>query len=276
MDYKHRFAFSTHDTATVRAMKRLGIEYTDRYDIGVVEIMESDPRWLGMKRYLDMNDMSTMITTVFTKAEIAKAEWFTIRSKWRWDYPQPDSDDFGYIKGITYSGRCPECGANAIQVGKFRVRKSPKWNTKAFLMLNWVEDVLFLSEKAKTILEASDLKGFGFSEVLNTRGKAVVPDIYQLCVDNCLPEGMLINEKYIRLKYQCPVCGTKKYVLTGRGVAYKKGALDGVKSDIIAGGDILGDGHLACRKLIISRKFYETIKANKLGNQLELHPVIFE
>ena len=278
MDYKHRFAFSTLDKSTAFALGSLGLAYKidSGCDIGVIEILESDDRWPQLRDFLKNIGETTQVTPIFTKAEIAQAEWFTIRSKWRWEYPQPDTGNFGYANGITYAHGCPECGANAVQVGNFRVRKSPKWNAKAFLMLNWVDDVLFVSENTKNILKVSGLGGFKFAEVLNTRGRTAVPNIYQLSVENCLPEGMVINANYISEEHKCPLCGTKKYIMTGRGCAYEMDAFNEVCEDIVMSSEVFGAGNLACRKLIISKKFYETIVSNGLGSQLDMQPVIFK
>lgn len=278
MDYKRRFTFNIYDGVTANALERMGIKYKQAKDcaICVVEIMESDEKWPLFKKFLDCRGEPTQTTVVYTKSEIEHAEWFAIRTAWRWEYPQPDSDNFGYKKGITYVGECLECAANAVQVGNFRVRRSPKWHAKAFLMINWVDDVLFTSETAKNMLENSKLKGFHFQNVLNTKGTVVVDDIYQLCVETMLPPGLVITNDTIREVNTCTKCGSTKYLASGRGIIYKKDAFANVETDIVMSDELFGAGdlHIAVRHIIISRQFYEVIIANKLDKQLILEPVM--
>lgn len=275
MDYKQRVSFNTNDVRIINALRDFGIEYKTQGDcgIGAVELLESDPRWAALKAFLGESNYPYSTTAVYSKDEIKSAEWFSIRSKWRWEYPQPDSGNFGYMKNITYAGVCPECGANAVQVGKFRVKRSPKWNLRAFLMLNWVHDVLFVSESAKNILETAGLKGFHFQPVLNTRGSAEIGDIYQLCVETELPTGRILNDETTKQKSECSVCGTVKYVSSGRGSFYKRETFDGMSADIAVSKEIFGFGHMAIREIVISRQFYETVITNKLDRQLEIAPI---
>lgn len=278
MDYKHRFTFNIYDGVTAYALNRLGIKYKQSKGcaICVVEMLESDEQWPIFKKFLDRTGRMTWTTAVYTKNEMESAEWLTIRSKWRWEYPQPDSGNSGYKNGITYTGECPECGAEAVQVGKFRVRRSPKWHEKAFLMINWVHDVLFASEAAKNILEASGLKGFHFQDVLNTKGTAAIDDIYQLCVETMLPPGLVITNDTMEEVNTCPECGITKYVPSGRGIIYKRDAFANVDADIVISDEIFGGGHSAIRLIIVSRRFYDTIISNKLDKQLDFEPIIFK
>lgn len=278
MDYKHRFTFTANDVAVVYTLNRLGIKYkqSEGCAICVVEMLESDGKWPQVKNFLDSIGEPTWTTVVYTKSEIENAEWFSIRTAWRWEYPQPDPNNSGYKKGVTYTGECPICAANAVQVGNFRVRRPPKWHAKAFLMINWVHDVLFASEAAKNILEASELRGFHFQDVLNTKGTAVIDDIYQLCVETILPPGLVITNDTIEEVSTCPKCGNTKYLAAGRGIIYKRETFAKVDTDIVMSGELFGAGdlHIAVRHILISRQFYETIIANKLDKQMVLEPVM--
>lgn len=280
MDYKHRFTFTTNDVTTAYLVNHLGIKYKQEKGcaICVVEMLESDERWPQVKKFLDRIGETTWTTAIFTKSEIEHSEWFIIRSKWRWEYPQPDSDNFGYMKGITYTGQCPECAANAVQVGNFRVRRSPKWHDKAFLMINWVNDVLFVCEAAKNILEASGLNGFHFQTVLNTKGTAAIGDIYQLCVETMLPPGLVTDNDTIIEANTCEKCGSTKYLSSGRGTIYKKDTFANIENDIVMSDELFGAGdlHIAVKKIIISRHFYEMIISNKLDKQLDFEPIILK
>lgn len=109
-----------------------------------------------------------------TKAEKYTAEWFKVKSVWRFEYPQPESD-FKYEQNITYSNdrlcKNRDCGYGLEQVGNFRLRKAPKWKNRSFLMMNWIPDELFVSDEAKNCLKQSGLRGFYFQAVLKKTEK---------------------------------------------------------------------------------------------------------
>lgn len=277
MDYKHRICFRTDDIKTLRFLDSIGIKYkvSDGSIISYIEILESNPEWPIVERYFKGKRLSTgLVDTVYTKEEMNSAEWFTVRSKWRWEYPQPNSGDNGYMKNITYTdSACPECGSGAVQIGNFRVRKSPKWGQKAFLMLNWIGDVLFLSDHAKDILTDSDLSGFHFAEVLNTKGTAAIADIHQLCVDNVLSPGIVWDNDTIGKVNYCSVCGITKYGPTGRGKIYRRSAFEDVDQDIIMSAEVFGWDHLSQRSIIVSKHFYKVINENGLNKQLSFEPI---
>ena len=277
MDYKHRMCFRTDDIQTLQFLDGIGIEYkiSDGSIISYIEILESKPEWQTVEAYFKRKRLSTgLVDTIYTKEEMNRAKWFTVRSKWRWEYPQPNSGDNGYIKNVTYTdSACPECGNGLVQIGNFRVRKSPKWGQRAFLMLNWIGDVLFLSNHAKDVLSDSNLGGFHFAEVLNTKGTAVIADIHQLCVDNVLPQGIVWDNDTIGRVNRCSVCGIIKYGPTGRGKIYRMSAFENVDQDIIMSDEVFGWDHLSQRDIIVSKHFYEVINENKLNRQLPFEPI---
>lgn len=274
MDYHHRLAFRQDDMTTVQFLDKYGFKYkTSSCGIAVLEILESDEKWPVLKKFLERTGRFTIDTAIFTKEEMKNAEWYTVRSKWRWEYPKPD-DDFGYLHGITYTGSCPMCGANVVQIGNFRVRRSPKWNSKSFLMINWIHDVLFTSTAVKETLEQSDLRGFHFEDVLNTKGTAPIDDIYQLYVETKLPAGLVTGNDTIKDESTCEMCGVTKYVGAGRGYIFKKETFENIDVDIAVSDEIFGGGYSVIRQILISKRFYETIILNKLDKQLVIEPVI--
>lgn len=280
MDIKHRLTFRLDgDTSVTSILEQNKIKhkyYTD-IDFLVVEILESHPKWHELQQFLCSHGYDNgLAEPVYTKHEMANAEWFTCRSKWHWEYPQPKSDSFGYMKNITYAldSDCSECGCGAEQIGNFRVRKTPVWNGKNFLMLNWENDVLFLSDNARHILEASDLTGFGFREVYNTKGTEKIADISQLVIENYTEPGLVWQGNgTIKQINVCPVCNSVKFITSGRGICYKRSAFPD-NCDIVKSYECFGDGHSASRKIFVSKKVYDLIVENKLDRQLAFEPVM--
>ena len=276
MDYKHRFGFNTQELELTEILDSLGIAYEDRSNCGiaVVEILESDERWSTLKPHLDRTDQLVLTTPIYTQVEMENAEWYSLRSSWHWEYPQPNTDNFGYERNIIYSDNfCPECGAHKVQIGNFRIKRAPKWGRKCFLSLNWVHDVLFLNEHAKDILQSSDLNGFHFMKVLDTKGEKAIEGIYQLCTEGFAQPGIISNNDTVRTVQACMTCGLPKYSMTGRGIVYKKSAFEGICTDIVESTELFGFAHYAGRKTFINKRFYEVVVKNKLDNKLEIEPV---
>ena len=273
MDIKQRIVFRDDEH------KKL-IEFLDKREIRyehdtstsfiVLEILESNKYWPDLNKYLTKNKVSLQTEGVYAKEEMEQAEWFAIRSKWRYGYPFPEN----YEHNITYSDKdyCEECGSGLEQISSFRLKKSPKWGKKNFFMLNWVEDELFLSNHAKNILSDSNLKGFVFINVINPKGDMKLEDINQLKVEEVLSPGLINQNDTIRETTKCRKCGVVKYALTGRGLVYKRSVFPS-DIDIINSFEVFGWGHVAPRGIFVNQKFYQTIIQNKLDRDLEFEPI---
>lgn len=276
MEFKQRIAF--RDDEHKKLIKLLN-EYKIKYDqdnsssIIVLEILESNEFWPEIKKYIIKHNISEYTEVVYTNQEMEKAEWFRLRSKWRWEYPQP-VDNFGYQDMITYDNKnyCFECGSGLVQIDSFRVKKSPDWKKRNFLMLNWIEDELFLSDDAKNILLNSGLKGFEFIDVVKPRTETKLEDFNQLKVKNISSPGLVDQNNTIRETTKCKKCGVIKYALTGRGLVYKK-SIFGDDVDIENSFEVFGWGHAALRCIFVNQKFYQVIVNNGLEKHLEFVPI---
>lgn len=201
-----------------------------------------------------------------------QAEWFYLRSKWRWEYPQPAGN--GGFHHITYSDKeyCKECGSGLVQIGSFWVKKTPDWKKRDFLMLNWIEDELFLNDKAKSILLKSDLRGLEFIDVVKPRTEVKLEDFNQLKVKNILSPGLVNQDNTIRETTKCKKCGVVKYALTGRGLVYEKSIFPN-DIDIVNSYEVFGWGYAAPRCIFVNQKFYQVIISNGLDKHLVFEPI---
>lgn len=273
MDFKQRIVFRDDEHKKLIQFlddQRIKYERDTSISLIVLEILESDKFWPDINKYLTKNKISLQTEGVYTKQEMEQAEWFSFRSKWRWGYPQPEN----YEQNIIYSDKnyCKECGSGLVQINSFRVKKTPNWSKKNFLMLNWVEDELFLSNHAKNILLNSNLKGFGFIDVVKPKGEMLLEDINQLKVNEVLSPGLVNQDNTIRETTKCKKCGVIKYALTGRGLVYKKSVFPS-DFDIVKSFEVFGWGHVAPRGIFVNQKFYQTIIQNKLERNLEFEPI---
>jgi hypothetical protein len=275
MDFKQRIVFRDDEHKKLVEFldeQKIKYEHDTSTSLIVLKILESNKFWPEINKYLVSNKMVPYTEGIYSKEEMKQAEWFTIRSKWRWEYPQPADD--GSYQHITYSEKnyCDECGSGLVQIDGFRVKKTPKWSKKNFLMLNWIDDELFLSDNAKIILSNSNLRGFEFIDVVKFKTDSKLDDINQLKVNEVLSPGLVNQDNTIREIIKCKKCGVVKYAITGRGLVYKKSVFRG-DVDIVNSFEVFGWGHAAPRGILVNQKFYQVITSNYLDKNLEFEPI---
>lgn len=274
MDVLKRIPFRTDShPELIRYLKNNGLPFDEGETISAVEILESNPHWPWILDYANRNDKRIYSDTLFSAHELENAKWLAVRSKWRNGYPQPEGN-FGYER-ITYSceNHCGDCGTGIYQVDSFRIRKTPNWGKRHFMMLNWVPDELFLDDMAVTVLRNADLRGLEFRNVKNTRGTEILPNVNQLVISTVLPEGIVSDRCSIDDIYECANCGIKKYHPSGIGMyAFKKEIFEGAP-DIVKTEEVFGWGHVAPRLIIMSQKMYQVIAQNKLDRALVFEPL---
>ena len=242
-------------------------------DTIALDIFESNMHWPYIQAIVNNKSLFCLSETLFTKKELADAQWLAVRSKWNCGYPQPE-DGFKY-ESITYSNKnfCFECGAGLHQVEDFRMKKTPNWGKRHFMMLNWVSDELFLDDVAKAILIGSDISGIQFRNVKNKNGTEFLQNINQLIVPTVLPAGIITDRRSIDEVNECPNCGVKKYHPTGIGMyAFKRSIFDGAP-DVVKTAECFGWGGSAPRLVLISQKMYRIITQNCLDSALVFTPL---
>ena len=248
-----------------------GIRYDYGEIVSAVDISEDDPHWSELSRLLKLENKSYLSETKFSKEELYSAEWLTVRSRWYYDYPQPED---GYTE-LTYSkeNSCSECGMGLVQNDSFRFKRTPKWGKRNFCMTNWVYDEFFVSPKAKELLESSDLKGFSFLNVLNKSGKEVLADIYQMQIPYILQQGLDTSSDRIKKVSNCPVCEKRKFLGNGRGqFIFKKETLLNAP-DFVKSAEQFGSGLIASRLILVSHDAYKFIVENRLDCSLVFEPI---
>ena len=242
--------------------------------ISALDMYEDDPHWQHILKYVQNKKLLCLSETFFSKNELSCAQWLTVRSQWRNGYPQPESA-FQY-EHITYSDKtyCKDCGAGLIQVNPFRIKKTPKWGNRHFMMLNWVEDELFADELVKTIFQSNHVSGILFREVHDKKGEIFFPQIQQMVITEILPPGISVNGQSTDKIFICTTCGTPKYHPTGIGMhSFRKESFKNAP-DIVRTHEVFGWGHSASRLIIVNQKVYQLITQNKLDRGLVFEPVL--
>lgn len=250
-----------------------GIKFSRGEIISSLEISEDSIHWPWVEAYVHKHDIRTQPETKYTARELRSAQWLRVRSKWRNGYPQPEGA-FAY-EAITYNtdDNCLECGAGLVQQDAFRINKTPSWGNRHFMMLNWVEDELFVDETAKNILTQSGLSGLSFREVKDKKGVQYLDNVYQLQINTVLPEGYVADRRAVNAINVCPKCGTAKYHPTGIGMhAFKAEIFEGAP-DLVKSAEVFGWGHSATRLILVSQKLFQVITHNKLERGLVFEPI---
>lgn len=274
MQIRHRIVYdkTTASKEFIHFLEERNATIKDNGTDFIVAYINEEEKWkTELFQYLDNEDILSEIELIFSKQEMEEAEWFTIRSIFRWEYPQPDES---YME-LTYDLKqyCSNCGSGSKQNDSFRVKKEPKWGQRNFLMLNWVEDELFISDKMSRILKEKDLQGYKILNVSHSKKEIPLEHMYQLCVETIMQPALINLDESIRMILRCKECGSVKYIGNGRQRTFKKEAFQEVNVDILKTSEVFGDGRICAREILISKKFYEMLRDNKLDRGLCIEPV---
>lgn len=249
-------------------------DHAEGEDIAAIDIHSEDPHWPWIMDYVATHNMMPLFDLEFTKKELREAQWLSVRTTWRYGYPEP-SNKYGYEE-ITYTKNsyCSHCGTGLNQIDSFRFKKIPKWGQRHFYAPFWIEDEFFISETAKGMLENSALSGISFLPVKNKKGTEELPGVWQLVIPTVLDEGLIEVESSLECVSLCPHCGKKKYCENGKSkTMYRKSIFDDAP-DFAKSGDYFGGmPKSASRQIIISQKAYRFLADNKLDKGLLFYPL---
>lgn len=276
MKVRHRIVFNKESISLefLNFLREKKAKFSDDgTNLVVVYLIEEDEWKDELYQFLKKEHTPSKIESIYSKEEMEKANWYRVRSKFRWEYPQPE-DCSNYVY-ITYDSTnyCDVCGYGLRQKADFRIKKNPKWGKRNFLMLNWVEDELFISNKAKEIISNSDIKGYKIYDVINNKTYKPIDDIQQIYIDEVLQPGLINEEQSIKEVLRCHKCGYVKYIYTGRGFTYKKDVFEGLNVDIVKSSEMFGDGLMCARLIFISKNLYKLLISNSLDKDLVFEPI---
>lgn len=249
------------------------IPFEDDNELSTLDIYESSVYWPYIEKQVQSEKLFCTSETIYDVEELCNTEWLSMRSQWRFGYPQPE-DDFNY-ENITYTRRdyCPICSSGLVQTNPFRIKKAPKWGARHFAELNWVGDELFVDDTAKEILTQEGITGISFLEVVNKKGVEAFSNIHQIQVGRILDLGLQTNRASVREMALCPECGVPKFLLSGIGMlSFRKEVFDN-QPDFVKSGEIFGSGHYASRIILVRQKVYQTIVKNGLDRGIVFEPV---
>ena len=164
--------------------------YPHREDIGSLKLVveEADPDVSIFEKYCSDNGikMSSLSGTwvIYSKREMDKFDLFEmVAGEARF---AANATSFGI------AGACPKCGIGGAQVGPLLVscRKTPKHEmvrVQAKRSFQWIIS-------ATLVEQLRSFTGFRLGEVRNAKTQQVIPDCYQLIVQNWLPRMATITD----------------------------------------------------------------------------------
>jgi hypothetical protein len=277
MRIKHRYVFrSDNDNCGVKEFLNLNsIKYkiSSGIELISVEVFEDKNYWEELDRLMTNIRAVSQIERVFSKSELQNADWLTIRGNWRLGYPQPD-DGFAY-RETTYNNRnfCSKCGCGLEQKEEFHMIKQINWGNKNFLMLYWIEDELFVSNKVTEDFERHNISGITLMPVKKSKSDEEFSNIKQMKVNCILKKGLILDESEIKERTVCENCHEEKFVLKDNmELSFKKDLFENCP-DIIKTYERFGTGLIAARKIIISRKVASIIIRNGWEKNVILEPI---
>lgn len=259
MKVKYRFTFGW-TAARALELEQVGATVDPPSDfngdciIGVVHSIEGDPEWAGISSLIREWGGSSLVTTEFSAAEIAAADYCELLVTHANGYPQPE-DDFGFLaQSYDTSKYCDECGAGAVQIAPFRVRKSLNWGRNAFLKLFWVEDAIFMHREAwQEHLAPLRIETW---PVEDTKGN-VLDHIVQLRADTSVALQMEENSGV-----RCPKCRRARYI--GPERAFLTAPVGAPELPIFRSEQFFGAGHQSSNAILIGRDVVAAIQSAKL------------
>jgi hypothetical protein len=279
MKIRHRIAYDKEKVSItfIKFLEEKNANFEkNNSNIGVAFLCEEDDWKEDLYRFLSLEKITSIIDVIYSKEELEKAQWFSVRSKFRFEYPQPE-DAFEY-KNNTYESAkyCLECGCGLEQKDNFRINKAPRWANRHFLMLNWIHDELFTNSLAKECIINERLTGFKFLDVVNHKKNILFDDIFQIYIENKLIAGLVDLNQSVKEVLECRSCGKIKYIYSGKGLTYRKEIFEDLDYDIVKTLETFGDGYTCARKILVSKKLYHVINNYKLDKDLVFEPINFE
>lgn len=274
MEIKRHICFTEKNVPQLLPyLKENNIAYKIAPSFFTLDIYESSQHWGVILDFIRDKEVFSISETVFSKQELKNAEWLSVRSKWRFDYPQPENA-FGY-ESVTYTKNyhCQECGVGLVQVDSFRMKKMPVRSNRHFLMLNWVDDELFVSEAVKQLFQNEGISGITFRDVKDKTGSLSFAEFYQLNISSFVAHGLQEAQSCIRAALRCQNCGAVKYHPNGRGqYIFNREIFENVP-DIVKTSDWFGWGHSASHLILVRQSVYQLLKANHLERGLIFEPI---
>jgi hypothetical protein len=217
-------------------------------------IIKGSTLYQQVKDYLDSSKIDYLYNerAEFEPREYEEAEFF--------DCAGDSINDWGYEFGTQYKvlSGCDDrdCYTIEEQISPLHL-DTKKFGNHDFKML--LSREFLVSKRFHDLIETNELTGCSFLPVMHRKGEVVTENIFQLQVNNTLPD---IAPEFKREVIKCNNCGTEVLIQRDWQFVYKKTDMEKAK-DFNLTKEYFSVTYPS-RVLIISYKVYELIKKNKI------------
>lgn len=248
----HRISVNTSSVIQAE-LKAFGISVPSRGFVSF-DVAETDVNWPSIAEWIRMRKPTDIAQSKFTELEVEGADWLEMIADWHHGYPEPDSDNFGFL-AVTYdiSNYCSECGIGLVQKAPFQMKAEPKWGNNSLLQLHWVFDEFFV--RPEVWRERLAPLGIESKEVLN-RNQEPLKTVLQLIVDQQVDIDVSGLEAV-----ECQRCHRIKYLPNTGGYFPALRSLP--LMPLVKSSCYFGSGHSAWRKVLISKHLRRALVALK-------------
>jgi hypothetical protein len=219
------------------------------------EVDESHEAWPELQSWIVRRNAVDIVSTKFSKPELANARWLSLEPSWHHGYPQPDEDRFGYREATCDVAEfCTQCGIGLKQKAPFRMRAEPKWGRNGILQLHWVFDEFFVTPEVWSSVFHPN--GVGCQPVLDLKGSEL-KTVVQLVIQDevgVVVEGLATE--------RCARCGRLKSLPVTRGAFPPLANEPSVR--MAKTQEYFGSGASAHRGVLISQEVARALAAEKL------------
>ena len=265
--------FGRFGEAFEEILKQEGIRYTilyvpnDTEPIYTFDLASTSKRFSAQYASISPYAKPLDVRLVSSAKETQTAQWLSIIPH------RTCVDVLNYDEAMLYY--CPNSGWNPIhdqeQIGLFKIRALPKRTQAAFYTGDTGFEILFCDERVVNMVKDEAVCGVEFKPVLSKHGKAY-DRIYQMSSLNVVKRSQIVlghGEAFC----ECPYCGSRQIVLRNDQQLHIDRKAVEAYGDFCMTESIFGEG-VAHPFYLISQRFYQLLKKNKLLSKLSVYPVV--
>lgn len=257
-------------------MQKLHVQEKDAGILGLLRILEirvylDNPKLPEYLKLLEKYNITSDYATEFTKADIRNAEWFEIRAKSWLGYPKPEHSWKENTYDLASPDYCHLCGAGLKQVNPFRLgANQPKSKKSSFFAPGWVFDEVFVTTEVQQIFRQSGVTGVEYLAPLRTGTQQPFDKLRQLVVMNQL-QNALVNHPVFE-PTTCDKCDQLIHRASRRAKIFNQSAFVNAP-DFVRTSEWFGNGKISQQSILVSRKVYDLIQAEKWRG-IRMQPVV--
>lgn len=246
---------------------------TDEYPILSFDLKSTTKDFENQYANVSLYTKPLTVWSDYTKEEVESSPWLSIvPCRHCVDIENYDDAMFYYCRKIGYVANV-DYVHDQEQIEDFRIAQIPKRTKTVFYTEGAGFGMIFTDERLKRLTEDNDIQGVVLRRVLSKRG-IERENFYQLTSDHIIDRDRVAlghGERYS----ECSYCNSKQIILDDTHPLYLKGSESDMHGDFYVTASIFGEG-IAHSYYLISNRFYQCLKKEKMLNSVRVEPVFFE